>query len=411
MKKELKQKANFNLDTCPSKVNRRKSKQSAIHKILNLTALISLVIAFAYGFVLQNGSYKEMLMPFLDGKTTNLVSSKPNLYEVLNDKNELLSYCGIQEQIGYGGPMTIATEVNLNGEIINVFTLDHKETQSFYVKLINNNFFDQFIGMNVNSLFLPEKDIDVVSGATISSVAFTKTIELTSYFAGRNYLGFNIPEKLTKWKFGKNEIGLILLFAFAFLAVYKKKKILTSISLGISFMFLGFYLNASLSITSFGSVLLGYLPDFKQHLIWWLLVGVSISSAVILKKNVYCSNMCPFHAAQKGLVLISGMKFRLPIKIQQIAKHTSKFLLWGCLMLIFISSNPTLSSFEPFAIFFSLEGIGIQWYILPATLIGSIFISDFFCKYFCPVGRTFTYIIKFRKSVDLLYQSLVTAKK
>ncbi len=396
----------FNNNACKKQAVNRKSKRFTVRKFLNITAFLTLGVAYFYGYMLQSSSYSDMLKPLLDEKTINLVSNNPIFFEVFDNNMELVSYCGIQEEIGYGGPMVVATEVSLTGEIINVFTLDYKETRSFYAKLINNHFFDQFTGMNANSLFIPGQDVDVVTGATISSVAFLNTIERTAYFAGENYLDLDIPKKTTKWNFGHNEIGLILLFILSMVAVYSKKRILTSISLGISFLFLGFYLNASLSVTSFGSILLGYLPNFQSHLLWWILVGFSIGSVVFLKKNVYCSNMCPFHAAQKGLISISGMKFRLPTRIQKVAKHTSKFLLWASLMLIFISSNPTVAGYEPFAMLFSLDGIGIQWYILPAALIGSLFISDFFCNYFCPVGRTFTYMIKARKSFDSLILKL-----
>jgi len=390
-------------NSCKNQIDPGKSKQSMIRKLLNLAALITLLIAYVYGYQLQSSSYTDMLAPFMEGKSIDQISSSPPIYNVFDDRGELISYCGIQEEIGYGGPMIVATEVGLDGNIINVFTLSYKETRSFYAKLQNNHFFDQFIGMPVTSPFILKQDVDVVSGATISSVAFTKTIERTAHYTGREFLGYTIPERTIKWKFGINEIGLILLFAFAFIAIYKKKKILTSISLGLSFIYLGFYLNSSLSVSSFGNLLLGYLPNFQSHLFWWILVGVSISSAIFLKKNVYCSNMCPFHAVQKGLIYISGIKFRLSRRVQKIAKHTSKFLLWASLMLIFISSNPTLASYEPFAMFFSLEGVGIQWYILPAVLIGSIFLSDFFCKYFCPVGRAFTYLIKVRQVIDSVF--------
>ena len=260
--------------------------------------------------------------------------------------------------------------------------------------------------MHAGSQFVHGDEIDMISGATISSLAFTKGIENVAHFTGNTYLGLTIEEYKMPIQFGWDEAGLILLFILAYVAMYTRKKILISVTFAISFLYLGFYLNASLSITTFGGILLGYVPNFNAHLFWWILVSVSIGSAVFLKKNVYCGYMCPFHAAQKGLIGISGMKFRLPRKLQLIAKHTSKFLLWASLMLIFISANPTVGSYEPFAMLFSLEGIGIQWYILPATLVGSLFINDFFCTYFCPVGRSFTYMIKARKSIDSIVQKV-----
>jgi len=70
-----------------------------------------------------------------------------------------------------------------------------------------------------------------------------------------------------------------------------------------------------------------------------------------------------------------------------------------------ISSNPTIAAYEPFAMLFSLEGYGVQWYILPATLVASLFISNFFCHYLCPVGATFKWIQKQRRTLISLFIS------
>ena len=396
------------LKTCAKTNNRSSSGRITFGRVFGYLAIASLIFAFVYGFMLQRADTSTLLQPFLEGKEIKLVNDKPMVFEVIQD-NQLMGYCGVSREQGYGGPLLVATEMDLDGNILNIFTLDNKETPSFYKKLVDKYFFNQFDGMPVKTQFLQDGEVDMISGATISCVAFTEGIEKVAHFSGNQYLGFNIPEYKIPWKFGYQEAGLIILFVFAFIAIYTKKKILTSISLGISFIYLGFWLNASLSVSSFGGILLGYFPDVRTHLLWWILVSVSIGSAVFLKKNVYCGYMCPFHAAQKGLISISGMKFRLPREVQKIAKHTSKFLLWASLMLIFLSANPTVSAYEPFAMLFSLEGVGIQWYILPATLIGSLFINDFFCTYFCPVGRSFTYLIKARKSIDGVVHKLKKA--
>jgi polyferredoxin len=80
-------------------------------------------------------------------------------------------------------------------------------------------------------------------------------------------------------------------------------------------------------------------------------------------------------------------------------RRTPTVLLWVSLVLILISQNPTISAYEPFALLFSLEGAGIQWYILPASLIGSMFVSDFFCNFFCPVGAGFGWLRKNRNQL------------
>jgi polyferredoxin len=67
--------------------------------------------------------------------------------------------------------------------------------------------------------------------------------------------------------------------------------------------------------------------------------------------------------------------------------------------LIFISAHPALGSYEPFAMMFSLEGLGIQWYILPAALLGSFFVPSFWCRLFCPVGLFLNEGVRARRAI------------
>jgi polyferredoxin len=72
---------------------------------------------------------------------------------------------------------------------------------------------------------------------------------------------------------------------------------------------------------------------------------------------------------------------------------------WTALMLIFLSAHPTMGSYEPFSMMFSLTGTGVQWYILPMSLIGSFFVLNFWCRLFCPVGMILNDSVRARRSV------------
>jgi polyferredoxin len=48
---------------------------------------------------------------------------------------------------------------------------------------------------------------------------------------------------------------------------------------------------------------------------------------------------------------------------------------------------------------FSLEGLGIQWYILPASLLGAFFVPRFWCRLFCPVGLYLNELVRLRRRV------------
>ena len=68
-------------------------------------------------------------------------------------------------------------------------------------------------------------------------------------------------------------------------------------------------------------------------------------------------------------------------------------------MLIFLSAHPSMGSYEPFSKMFSLTGTGVQWYILPMSLIGSFFVLNFWCRLFCPVGMILNDTVRARRSV------------
>jgi polyferredoxin len=93
---------------------------------------------------------------------------------------------------------------------------------------------------------------------------------------------------------------------------------------------------------------------------------------------------------------ISGSKMNPSRAVIKRSKLVVNFLLWLSLMAIFLSRLPSAGAYEPFAMMFSLEGIGIQWYILPLALIGSFFMSNFWCRFFCPAGRALTTLVKLR---------------
>jgi polyferredoxin len=53
---------------------------------------------------------------------------------------------------------------------------------------------------------------------------------------------------------------------------------------------------------------------------------------------------------------------------------------------------------------FSLEGVGIQWYILPVALVGAFFMKIYWCRFFCPAGHAFNNLLKLRKKLINLFR-------
>ncbi len=83
---------------------------------------------------------------------------------------------------GYGGNVWIMVGFLPDGTINNVAILEHKETPGLGSKMSTPGFKDQFMGKNPKTFKLKVKkdggDVDAISGATISSRAFSQATEL-----------------------------------------------------------------------------------------------------------------------------------------------------------------------------------------------------------------------------------------
>jgi polyferredoxin len=191
----------------------------------------------------------------------------------------------------------------------------------------------------------------------------------------------------------------------AFIPKIYKEKPWKYIYMAATIAVVGFYLNAAISVGNIGGLAMGYIPGIKDHLIWWILVVGTVLSVVILGKNVYCYRVCPFYGIEYLLQKISGMKLNPSRTLLKRARSAVNFLLWLSLMVIFLSKHPALGSYEPFAMMFSLNGTGIQWFILPLSLIGSFFMSTFWCRFFCPCGHALTNLVQFRKKLIQIFRN------
>ena len=379
-------------------------KESSLFKRgFRVLIYVSLVLAFVYGkYYGEAGFEKKFLIDFPEYSEIEKVNEFQ--YKLFQNNKEL-DFLFVGSEQGYGGPLTAGIQLDSNLNIQTVHILDEKETFGYLKKVIRKGFFKQYSDKKINVDIQINSGIDAVSGCTVSCVAFANAINKAAIEAcKKSNLSYSIPEKL--WQFGKNEMLVILVIAIGILAFYLKKKWLRYISLTTGFIVIGFIVNASISIANSGRLFLAYFPDPRDHIIWWLLMSFFIGFSLFAAKNIYCTTVCPFHATQIALSKLSGLKLRISPAFQKLAKPITGFLLWFSLIMIFISVNPTLGSYEPFALLFSLEGVGIQWYLLPAALFGALLVPDYYCHFFCPVGR----MHKWLASVNRRVVSLITQK-
>ena len=365
-------------------------------------AFTSLVAAFIIGKIAAQPDYKAMLQAQMPKHELVKFTEAEGGQIVYFDKTAG-NYLVISEAEGYGGPLVVGVRASEDErKIVEILSLDNKETPAYFLKVKKQGFFRQFAGKKISDDFMLGEDIDAVSGATITSLGYANAVGDAMHVAATEHFKLKPTWKQEGWTFGVNEMGLIGVFALAFLVSYAKGRlarwgrlVMPVVALG----FVGIHTNSSLSIGQLGGILLGYIPDFKTHLMWWIMMIGALGSVLILGRNIYCAQACPFQYVQRGLNKISGINLAVKPGVQKASRIVVGWMTWTALMLIFLTTHPTLGSYEPFAMMFSLTGLGIQWYILPLSLIGSFFVLNFWCRLFCPVGLVLNEGVRVRKKV------------
>ena len=372
--------------------------------VLEGVAWALLVAAFVIGQIAARPDYEKMLQQALPGETlarSDANDTLPFVYRIEGMDDVVI----IADGEGYGGPLVVgvrARRTEDGGRLAEALMLSHKESPAFMERLHRGNFFRQFGGKDVSDNFIVGDDVDSVSGATVSARGLTSAMRDAVHLGAVNHLKLEPTWQQPGWNFGVNEGVLVLLFVLAFIAGYRKDKIgkYAGISVTVgALVFVGFYANASLSLASIAGIFMGYIPSPRQHPMWWIMMIGVLGSIVAMGRNIYCQRLCPFMVVQDLAQKISGVKLKIDSRFQRRARTLIFSLSWVALMLIFLTAHPALGSYEPFAMMFSLEGLGIQWYILPASLLGSLFVPRFWCRLFCPVGLYLNEIVRLRRKI------------
>ena len=347
--------------------------------------ILSMLAAYAFGLLGEERNFQEKLLKaFPEMSILSSSGSNPICYlaDFPDDKDYVLLY----KTMGWGGPAMVATRIDTSGCIKELAVISHKETPSFYAQLLKNEFFNQFKGKNIGDRFLINEDVNVVSGATISSEGFNKAVRESCHYLANTKFQMNIPKEKLKLSLSDPAYLILLLFALAYFGSrfgLGKYKILVQIA---AIIFLGFMLNFPLSMSHITSFFMGFFPGLDSGITWYILLGCVAVMLIFIGKNLYCNWLCPFGAIQDLLNKISGISLPVSPILKKYGKWTGGIITWFSICVIFISRNPAIGSFEPFAALFSFKGFGIIWIVLPVLIFSSFFIKRMWCRFFCPVG-------------------------
>ena len=383
--------------------------KAAAANVIRLSAWVTLIAAFVFGQIAGRTDYAALLADALPGEqirpADDLADSLPLVFYRERGKLQSPQAIVIAEGEGYGGPFIIAATARKTEEggakLSDLVLLDHKDSPAFVERLRKQHFFRQFQNKPVTDNFIVGEDVDGVSGATISARGFTRAVGDAVHLGAERHLEMPVTWEAEGWSPTLDEYGLILLILVVFYHTYRKSRFSRAIRMVLPFVVLGFVgytINASISIGSLSAILLGFIPSFQQQPVWWILMVTVLGSIMVLGRNMYCNKLCPYSMIEDILEKISIVRLRVPPFISHRARACLAFMTWLSLILIFLSRHPAVGSYEPFSMAFALEGKGIQWYILPAALLGALFVPGFWCRLFCPVGYSLNEMVRLRRT-------------
>ena len=124
-----------------------------------------------------------------------------------------------------------------------------------------------------------------------------------------------------------------------------------------------------------------------------IFMGVVLFVGVLLFSKLFCSYICPIGTFTEWMARI-GEKFKVLITLKGLPDKLLRGLKYALLFVTFYftTANSELfcKEYDPFYAIFTGFGNDVYlWYALAAillTVVGSIFIRQFWCKYLCPLG-------------------------
>ncbi len=99
-----------------------------------------------------------------------------DMHEVFSGA-EFLGYYAVGRFNGYGGPMRIAAAFNADGELFGAHVIDHKETATIGPLAMGQDFIGRMLGFSFGEGDEARSEVDMISGATVSSRAVSGGIQ------------------------------------------------------------------------------------------------------------------------------------------------------------------------------------------------------------------------------------------
>jgi len=374
-----------------------------IMRLEKLLAIISLVLIIIVGVLgirheaLEVNNFLDGIIP-KDHRAESIGGDRFALYG--NNKQTPDFYLINESGPGYGGKMLVSVLVDTSGTIRDMKVVKHRETPSFLKKTEKKGLINSIIGKSYADPFRMGVDIDVVTGATLTSETIILCAQTGSGKVARDQLNLKVSAIETPTlEIGIPEVSLIALYVLAIIGVYKRtrlKKNIRWITMLGGLFILGFWFSVPLTLSKTNTFLMGYFPDWHTQMYWYLLFGGFLLSIMVTGKNIYCTWICPLGGLQECFGLVGAARPRFSRKFNRTMRWVQRGIALLAILLALYFRNPVKLNYEIFGVALSLTGATYLFIMTGLFLLASIFIKRPYCTYLCPITPISDFIRTFR---------------
>lgn len=371
-----------------------------LRKVIIIIACLLIVLTLGY----QRSTDQDETLYLLQQANSAVtefesLSGRYPAYQIWDDNSQTLGYAVIAHASGYGGELSVLSMISNQGVIENTIVINHIETPLYLKRVIESGFTEQLKGTSVSEFLRYGEEIDGVSGATMTAKAILNSIQRGGAQIGSEQLGLSVhpPDKYTV-TLPDFMILLLVLLSILFPALRWNK--LRPWFLLSSVVIFGFWLNVSLSLANFTSLMSGNYPSILERPIWYVLVPGILIVTLLWGKNFYCSWLCPFGAVQEGIYKALNLTSYKPNSgLRHKVATTRGIIIWMAVIIALISNNASIAGYEPFYVFFDSRGNTGQWVIMGMVLLLSIGVMRIWCRGFCPVGTILDFLAAVKRKL------------
>lgn len=377
------------------KIRRSKDILNSLSQLLLLIVLLLAAVAWRgqiFGFTTDGSSPEGIdFKPEIEDCTdffpsVDAIKKISNQqFQLYNPDKELIGVAfGYSGEQGYGGriPLFVLTD---NDEMVKGIILgNHYESSEYFRGLIKSGFLTKWNGTDRRESITHE--VDVVSGATISSMAIISGVR--SAMAGERIVaGFSV--------FSMENFLSFLLLLLLTLAYFKPKWLIKyrSVLQVLSVVIFGFWLTRVLSLAQiFGWFSTGI--NWKAQLFIGTVFVLSVALPIFFGKSFYCSWVCPYGAAQELCGKAKFKKINFSAKTIKILRHVREAVFFTIMIIFWTGFIFDVALVEPFAAFSFTKTGYFTLGLAGLFLVISLFVPKAWCNYFCPTGYVLEWIRK-----------------